>query len=290
MKETRIARNTLALLLLTITALAANVSHAKYRIVKSWITKSVANETFHEEEGKRVCHEVMNTINATPDFFDKVMQKGDAYILFESPFKREEIHEIPPNYLIAVRGFSTSLSKLDRANYKFFQKFVFNTEECKNYPQNQQACDAKMNIETFGWAPLDSRKTKKDLLPTDAFYYSTPTHFVNTEKTVGYIVNNFDIATRSWSSSYIVHPDGMPIPGIQREHSYSFNIHTVSIPIDIQGKTYTLSTFSDFKKIDNHVKKRKKNLDYTVHLDEYWFGSDDINPFNLCKLHFQLKR
>ena len=88
MKETRIARNTLALLLLTITALAANVSHAKYRIVKSWITKSVANETFHEEEGKRVCHEVMNTINATPDFFDKVMQKGDAYILFESPFKR----------------------------------------------------------------------------------------------------------------------------------------------------------------------------------------------------------
>ena len=38
MKETRIARNTLALLLLTITALAANVSHAKYRIVKSWIT------------------------------------------------------------------------------------------------------------------------------------------------------------------------------------------------------------------------------------------------------------
>ena len=65
-------------------------------------------------EDNETCWELIRIIKKTPDFFEKAHKKGDAYIMLESPFKREEISDIPPNYFLAAANVTDALSDVER--------------------------------------------------------------------------------------------------------------------------------------------------------------------------------
>ena len=99
-----------------------------------------AAELVKEEEGYHaVCQEVLDKINATPDFFERVAKEGDAYVLLESPFKREDVKRIPKYSYLATVNLVDALFILGRANM-YFNAY----DECKDYPNNPEPCDKKL--------------------------------------------------------------------------------------------------------------------------------------------------
>ena len=89
-------------------------------------------------EGKRyeVCHRVLDKINATPDFFSRLDKEGYAYILFHSPFKRQDIQKLPVRITYPLILEKQALS-VQSVSYRLMQ----HAKECQNYPENAEACD-----------------------------------------------------------------------------------------------------------------------------------------------------
>ena len=98
-------------------------------------------------EGKRyeVCHRVLDKINATPDFFSRLDKEGYAYILFHSPFKRQDIQKLPAYITYPLLLEEQALSK-QSVSYSLMQY----AKVCNNYPKNAEACDKyvakRMNV------------------------------------------------------------------------------------------------------------------------------------------------
>ena len=89
-------------------------------------------------EGKRyeVCLRVLDKINATPDFFSRLDKEGYAYILFHSPFKRQEIQKIPTYITYPLLLEEQALSK-QSVSHSLMQ----HAKACNNYPENAKACE-----------------------------------------------------------------------------------------------------------------------------------------------------
>lgn len=286
MKGTRIARNTLALLLLAITALVVNVSYAK----KAGKPRKLPKPVFFINENNEVCQELVKTINSTPDFFDNVRKKGDAYILLESPFKREKVEEIPPNYFIA-----TAMAGDARQNLYLARMQVWS---CQDRAKTVEECEANYHMKRFMAKPASYFEPWLEAAPKGGFFYSTPTNALDgkfPEKTMGFISRHIADGWRSThpiTLSYLAYAaNGLPVPdmawGISEVGRFSF----MDIPVDIQGKTYDMSVRIEAENTPADLKKKwgKHYFINTVYLSEYRhtmrLGSDYI-----CDVHlFQPK-
>ena len=66
-------------------------------VLPSIAQTAVLVKDYQKENGdgdSPICREILDTINATPDFFERATHEGYAYILYHSPFKRAEINSL----------------------------------------------------------------------------------------------------------------------------------------------------------------------------------------------------
>ena len=98
--------------------------------------KLVTDHIRDSESYTPVCQKILDTIHATPDFFPRLDKEGYPYILYHSPFKRQEIQKIPA-YVVYPLMLESRAFSAQRILYTMTQY----GDECKNYPENTKACD-----------------------------------------------------------------------------------------------------------------------------------------------------
>ena len=184
MKESRIARNTLALLLLAITALAVNVSHARKAQKKQKLPK-LPNVMMVMSEDNETCWELMRIIKKTPDFFEKAHKKGYAYIMLESPFKREEISDIPPNYFLAAANVTDALSDVREIHSSISIANMGDSIKCDGSALLLSTCEDAIGTPTFSfrYPPYHRYQRWLEASAKDGFFYRTPTTFLRKPST-----------------------------------------------------------------------------------------------------------
>lgn len=218
-----------------------------------------------------VCQKILDTIHATPDFFPRLDKEGYPYILYHSPFKRQEIQKTPA-YVVYPLMLESRAFSAQRILYTMTQY----GDECKNYPENDEACDKVLaermagifkNQHNYLWfkdGVIDHPK---------GFAYKTATHLLDDPAIEEYLVGalgygktfgvkkgpSFSFALAFTKDRYMrlhpaVHLD-RDDNGKDRVFPYG-GVKSLSIqgvPINLDSRTYMLSTA--------HGSKNKKNID-----------------------------
>ena len=268
MKETRIARNTLALLLLAIAAIAVNVAYAK-KAQKKHKPHKLPNVMMVMSEDNETCWELMRIIRKTPDFFEKAHKKGDAYIMLESPFKREEISDIPPNYFLAAANVTDALSDVREIHSSISIANMGDSIKCDGSALLLSTCEDAIGTPTFSFRYPPYRRYQRWLEASakDGFFYSTPTRFLrkpSTERMMGfagtYNTGIYELRSRIGSISYLFDEKGISVdgllPGLSNIDRYSWG----SIPVELQKKTYEMLLTIDDRPNEDYIKKWGKNI------------------------------
>ena len=233
--------------------------------------KLVTDHIRDSESYTPVCQKILDTIHATPDFFPRLDKEGYPYILYHSPFKRQEMQKIPAYVVFPLILESRALSA-QHVSYTMTQY----GDECKNYPENAEACDKVLaermagifkNQHNYLWfkdGVIDHPK---------GFAYKTATHLLNDPAIEEYLVGalgygktfgvkkgpSFSFALAFITDRYMrlhpaVHLD-RDDNGKDRVFPYGGvkDITIQGVPIDIDSRTYILSTIrssEDEKKVD----------------------------------------
>ena len=218
-----------------------------------------------------VCQKILDTIHATPDFFPRLDKEGYPYILYHSPFKRQEIQKIPAYVVFPLILESRALSA-QHVSYTMTQY----GDECKNYPENAKACDKVLAERMERMLKIhDDDLWFKDSVVNypKGFAYKTATNLLNDPAIEEYLVgalgygktfgdkkNRFLSFTLTFiTDRYMrlhpaVHLD-RDDNGKDRVFPYG-GVKSLSIqgvPIDIDSRTYILSAIrssKDEKKVD----------------------------------------
>lgn len=268
MKESRIARNTLALLLLAITALAVNVSHARKAQKKQKLPK-LPNVMMVMSEDNETCWELMRIIKKTPDFFEKAHKKGYAYIMLESPFKREEISDIPPNYFLAAANVTDALSDVREIHSSISIANMGDSIKCDGSALLLSTCEDAIGTPTFSfrYPPYHRYQRWLEASAKDGFFYSTPTRFLrkpSTERMMGfagtYNTGIYELRSRIGSISYLFDEKGISVDGLLYGLSNIDRYYWGSPPIDFRGKSYEMVVLLGKKPNDDYVKKWGGNI------------------------------
>lgn len=101
-------------------------------VLPSMAQTAVLVKDYQKENGdgdSPVCREILDTINATPDFFERATHEGYAYILYHSPFKRAEIKKIPKHMVYPIMMERIVLRGQER-----IYEIMNLTNPCKRYP------------------------------------------------------------------------------------------------------------------------------------------------------------
>ena len=148
--------------------------------------KLVTDHIRDSESYTPVCQKILDTIHATPDFFPRLDKEGYPYILYHSPFKRQEIQKTPA-YVVYPLMLESRAFSAQRILYTMTQY----GDECKNYPENDEACDKVLaermagifkNQHNYLWfkdGVIDHPK---------GFAYKTATHLLNDPAIEEYLV------------------------------------------------------------------------------------------------------
>ena len=268
MKETRIARNTLALLLLAIVAMAVNVAYAK-KAQKKHKPHKLPNVMMVMSEDNETCWELMRIIRKTPDFFEKAHKKGYAYIMLESPFKREKISDIPPNYFLAAANVTDALSDVERIYSYMNIANMGDSIKCDGSALLLSTCEDKIGRITysFRYPPYHRYQRWLEASAKDGFFYSTPTHFLqkpSTERMMGfagaYNTGIYELKSIIGSISYLFDEKGIAVdgllPGLSNIDRYSWG----SSPINFRGKSYEISILLGKKPNEDYIKQWGRNI------------------------------
>jgi|GEM_PF-2178225 len=234
-----------------------------------------------------VCQKILDTIHATPDFFPRLDKEGYPYILYHSPFKRQEIQKIPAYVVFPLILESRALSA-QHVSYTMTQY----GDECKNYPENAKACDKVLAERMEGMLKIhDDDLWFKDSIVDypKGFAYKTATNLLNDPAIEEYLVgalgygktfgdkkNRFLSFTLAFiTDRYMrLHPAAHLYKdaallyksdnGKDRIFSYGGvkNLSIQGVPIDIDSRTYMLSTAHGSKD------KKKVNVIWISMYDE----------------------
>ena len=234
-----------------------------------------------------VCQKILNTIHATPNFFPRLDKEGYPYILYHSPFKRQEIQKIPAYIVFPLILESRALSA-QHVSYTMTQY----GDECKNYPENAKACDKVLAERMEGMLKIhDDDLWFKDSIVDypKGFAYKTATNLLNDPAIEEYLVgalgygktfgdkkNRFLSFTLAFiTDRYMrLHPAAHLYKdaallyksdnGKDRIFSYGGvkNLSIQGVPIDIDSRTYMLSTAHGSKD------KKKVNVIWISMYDE----------------------
>ena len=293
MKGTRIIRNTLALLL-AIAALSVNVSYAK-KIQKSHKSRKLPKVMMVMSEDNETCWELIRIIKKTPDFFEKVHKKGDAYIMLESPFKREEISDIPPNYFLAAANVTDAVSDVREIHSSISIANIGGPIKCDGSALLLSTCEDAIGTPTFSFRtpPYHRYQRWLEASSKDGFFYSTPTHFLQspfTERMMGFASNYknglYELRSTLSSFSYLFDKMGVPVAGLYSRASYSSKDYGGGTPIDLRGKTYEISFLLDTLPNEDYIKKWGKNITVnTVELSEQFY-SQTVSRNKICEIDF----
>jgi hypothetical protein len=287
MKETCIARNTLALLLLTIIVLSANAGHTK----EARKSLKTPQPILYINNVDAVCQKLVKTISDTPNFFDNFLKKGDAYILLESPFKQEKVEEIPPNYFAITAFLNDSLKTLSQASHSFFS-------HCKDNTDAPEKCKSFYALNSLRGRPATYFDKWLEAAPKDGFFYSMPVHFQHNEtakKMMGYLSHHAADGRQSTypiTLTYPVDNNGMPSPGIKLGLVEAEDFEFYRIPINMNEIIYEMKIVINAKNVrDEDIKKWEKN--YFLHeIDLLEFiGTEGLISIETCNaVFFQPKR
>ena len=233
--------------------------------------KLVTDHIRDSESYTPVCQKILDTIHATPDFFPRLDKEGYPYILYHSPFKRQEIQKIPAYVVFPLILESRALSA-QHVSYTMTQY----GDECKNYPENAKACDKVLAERMERMLKIhDDDLWFKDSVVNypKGFAYKTATNLLNDPAIEEYLVGalgygktfgvkkgpSFSFALAFITDRYMrlhpaVHLD-RDDNGKDRVFPYG-GVKSLSIqgvPINLDSRTYMLSTA--------HGSKNKKNID-----------------------------
>ena len=267
MKEIRIARNTLALLL-AIAALSVNVSYAK-KIQKSHKSRKLPKVMMVMSEDNETCWELIRIIKKTPDFFEKAHKKGDAYIMLESPFKREEISDIPPNYFLAAANVTDALSDIELVYSYMSIANMGDSIKCDGSALLLSTCEAAIGRITYSFRvpPYHRYQRWLEASSKDGFFYSTPTRFLrkpSTERMMGFVgtynTGIYELRSAVGSISYLFDEKGISVDGLLYGLSNIDRYYWGSIPVDLQKKTYEMLLTIDDTPNEDYIKKWGKNI------------------------------
>ena len=296
MKETRIARNTLALLLLllAIAAMAVNVAYAK-KAQKKHKPRKLPNVMMVMSEDNETCWELMRIIKKTPDFFEKAHKKGDAYIMLESPFKREEISDIPPNYFLAAANVTDALSDVREIHSSISVANMGDSIKCDGSALLLSTCEDAIGTPTFSlrYPPYRRYQRWLEASAKDGFFYSTPTHFLrnpSAERMMGFASNYnnglYEVRSTLSSFSYLFNKNGIPVTGLYFGTFSGSKDYGGGTPIDLREKTYEISFLLDTLPNKDYILKWGKNIMVnTVELSEQ-FGSQTVSRNKICEIDF----
>ena len=294
MKETRIARNTLALLLLAIAAMAVNVAYAK-KAQKKHKPRKLPNVMMVMSEDNETCWELMRIIKKAPDFFEKAHKKGDAYIMLESPFKREEISDIPPNYFLAAANVTDALSDVERIYSYMNIANMGDSIKCDGSALLLSTCEDEIGRITYSFRapPYHRYQRWLEASAKDGFFYSTPTRFLrkpSTERMMGfagtYNTGIYELRSRIGSISYLFDEKGISVDGLLYGLSNIDRYYWGSPPIDFRGKSYEMVVLLGKRPNDDYVKKWGGNI--TINTVELLGRSEatDASRSITCKIDF----
>ena len=233
--------------------------------------KLVTDHIRDSESYTPVCQKILDTIHATPDFFPRLDKEGYPYILYHSPFKRQEIQKIPA-YVVYPLMLESRAFSAQRILYTMTQY----GDECKNYPENAKACDKVLAERMERMLKIhDDDLWFKDSVVNypKGFAYKTATNLLNDPAIEEYLVGalgygktfgvkkgpSFSFALAFITDRYMrlhpaVHLD-RDDNGKDRVFPYG-GVKSLSIqgvPINLDSRTYMLSTA--------HGSKNKKNID-----------------------------
>ena len=240
--------------------------------------KLVTDHIRDSESYTPVCQKILDTIHATPDFFPRLDKEGYPYILYHSPFKRQEMQKIPA-YVVYPLMLESRAFSVQHVSYTMTQY----GDECKNYPENVKACDKVLaermagifkNQYNYLWfkdGVIDHPK---------GFAYKTATHLLDDPAIEEYLVGAVGYgkifgSKKSASSSFALafitdrymrlHPTAHLYKDVAllyksdngKDRIFSYggvkDITIQGVPIDIDSRTYILSTIrssKDEKKVD----------------------------------------
>ena len=227
-------------------------------------------------EGKRyeVCHRVLDKINATPDFFSRLDKEGYAYILFHSPFKRQDIQKLPAYIAYPLLLEKQALSE-QRVSYSLMQY----AKDCKNYPENAEACDKYVTNRMSGLFKSTHNQWARDSFfdNPQGFAYKTGSNLLSYSKIeetiVGMVGYNNDISkknTEPYALVFIVdrymrlHPD-VYLYKENNKKSTAFpygsarGLSIEGVPFNIDSRTYILGALYN----------RDKRFIYRIWIKEY---------------------
>ena len=213
------------------------------------VTGNAQTAELVKNENETVCNELLQKINATPAFFQEVANKGDAWILLESPFKREHLDRIPKFLFLAVAGVHDSLNQLEKAN-----DILHHHPACQNYSHSSPTaaeCNAALNLPEYQTSTLERYQPWLDA--PDYVLYLTPTHYFSAEKDthktikkeniIGYTSRHKrqgDDPKQPESFYFFTHNSLPAIEGLAENLWRDFGLKRSSIPVDVQGRTYDL--------------------------------------------------
>lgn len=213
-----------------------------------------------KNENEAVCNGLLQKINDTPTFFQEVATKGDAWILLESPLKRDTLDRIPKFLFLAVAGVHDSLNQLEKAN-----DILNHNPACQNYSHSSPAaaaCNAALNLPEYQTSTLERYQPWLDA--PDYVLYLTPTHYFGTEddaerpikkeNIIGYTSRHKrqgDDPQKPESFYFLVNDSYVESPELAESLWRDFGTKRSSIPVDVQGRTYDLKTVINDG--DNHL-------------------------------------
>ncbi len=289
----RIIRNTLTLLL-AIVALSVNVSYAK-KTQKSHKSRKLPKVMMVMSEDNETCWELIRIIKKTPDFFEKAHKKGDAYIMLESPFKREEISDIPPNYFLAAANVTDALSDVERIYSYMNIANMGDSIKCDGSALLLSTCEDEIGRITYSFRapPYHRYQRWLEVSAKDGFFYSTPTRFLrkpSTERMMGFVgtynTEIYELRSRIGSISYLFDDKGISVDGLLPGLSNIDRYYWGSPPIDFRGKSYEIMVLLGKKPNDDYVKKWGRNI--TINTVELLGRSKatDASRSTTCEIDF----
>ena len=215
------------------------------------VTGNAQTAELVKNENETVCNELLQKINTTPAFFQEVASKGDAWILLESPLKREHLNRIPKFLFLAVAGVHDSLNQLEKAN-----DILKHNPACQNYTHSSPTaaeCNAALNLPEYQTSTLERYQPWLDA--PDYVLYLTPTHYfgaeedaarpIKKENVIGYTSRHKrqgDDPEKPESFYFLVNDSYVKTPEVAESLWRDFGLKRSSIPVDIQGRTYDLKT------------------------------------------------
>ena len=204
-----------------------------------------------KNENEAVCNGLLQKINDTPTFFQEVATKGDAWILLESPLKRDTLDRIPKYLFLAVAGVHDALNQLEKAN-----DILNHNPACQNYSHSSPtaaACNAALNLPEYQTSTLERYQARLDAPD----YFGTEDDAerpIKKENIIGYTSRHKrqgDDPQKPESFYFLVNDSYVESPELAESLWRDFGTKRSSIPVDVQGRTYDLKTVINDG--DNHL-------------------------------------